>query len=47
LLSTLGFEAGDELVNRVILFIPGVIVAVIILTPGTVLARLVGTMTFT
>jgi hypothetical protein len=47
LLSTLGLEAGKELVNRVILFIPSVIVAVIILTLGTVLARVVGALTFT
>jgi hypothetical protein len=47
LLGVLGLTTGGELVDRVILFIPNVIVAVIILTFGTVLARAIGTIIFT
>jgi len=47
LLTVLGIPAGRELIDRVVLFIPNVIVAVVILMFGTVVARFVSSLTYT
>ncbi|MDA1080738.1 MAG: hypothetical protein O2973_03520 [Gemmatimonadetes bacterium] len=47
LLNTLAVPAGVELLERIVLFIPNVLVAVIVLIFGTVTSRFVGSVTFT
>jgi len=47
LLNTLAVPAGMELLERIVLFIPNVLVAVIVLIFGSVTSRFVGSVTFT
>jgi hypothetical protein len=47
LLNVLDVPAGRELLSRVVSFIPKVVVAVVVLMFGTVVARFVGTVTYT
>ncbi|MEP7347584.1 MAG: hypothetical protein ABI877_20105 [Gemmatimonadaceae bacterium] len=46
LLNQLAVPAGMELLGRIVLFIPNVVVAVIVLIFGTVLSRFVGMVTY-
>ncbi|MCC7195695.1 MAG: hypothetical protein IT356_09090 [Gemmatimonadaceae bacterium] len=47
LLNMLAVPAGTALLQRIVLFIPNVVVAVIVLIFGTVVARFVGAVTYT
>lgn len=47
LLNMLAVPAGMELLERIVLFVPNVVVAVIVLIFGTVVARFVGSVTYT
>ncbi len=47
LLNTLAVPAGMELLERIVLFIPNVLVAVIVLIFGSVTSRFVGSVTYT
>lgn len=47
LLDVLGLEAGEELLARVVHFLPNVVLAVVILMFGTMLSRFVGSLSFT
>jgi hypothetical protein len=47
LLNMLAVPAGMELLERIVLFVPNVVVAVIVLIFGTVVSRFVGSVTYT
>jgi small-conductance mechanosensitive channel len=47
LLDVLGLPAGEELMGRVVHFLPNVVLAVVILMFGTMLSRFVGSLSFT
>jgi len=47
LLNMLALPAGVELLERIVRFVPNVVVAVIVLIFGTVVARFVGSVTYT
>lgn len=47
LLDVLGLQAGEELLGRVVHFLPNVVLAVVILMFGTMLSRFVGSLSFT
>jgi hypothetical protein len=46
-LNVLGLSAAAQLLDRMILFIPNIVLAVVILLFGAILARLVGTVAYT
>ncbi|HXI22039.1 MAG TPA: hypothetical protein VNH46_13180 [Gemmatimonadales bacterium] len=47
LLNSLGLQAASSLVDRIILYLPNVVLAVLILVFGTLLARFVGGLVYT
>jgi flagellar biosynthesis protein FliQ len=46
-LTVLGLQAASQLLDRMILFIPNIVLAVLIILVGAVIARVVGTVAFT
>jgi hypothetical protein len=45
-LRTLGIQAGEDLLNRIVLYIPNVVVAILVLLLGSLLGRTVRTISF-